>query len=103
MWVDPTMPKLEKIVCNLLTIVCAHIPNIYVRYCFCVYFPDMAVSDPFLLGSDFSVNGKEKITVRNLLLHNAGFPPDPQVNYCKREVGVRWLNLVFLQRVLTCI
>ena len=42
----------------------------------------MRVSDPSLLGHDFAGNGKENITVRNLLLHNAGFPPDPTPNYC---------------------
>ncbi|CAI7995576.1 Putative D-alanyl-D-alanine carboxypeptidase [Geodia barretti] len=42
---------------------------------------DMKVSDPELLGPDFARNGKEAITVRNLLLHNAGFPPDPKPNY----------------------
>lgn len=42
---------------------------------------DMRISNPKLLGPDFSVNGKETITVRNLLLHNAGFPPDPVPGY----------------------
>ncbi len=28
----------------------------------------------------FEVEGKEKITIRNCLLHNAGFPPDPTPN-----------------------
>ena len=31
-----------------------------------------AVSDPSLLGPAFAVNGKQDITVLNLLLHNAG-------------------------------
>ena len=44
---------------------------------------DMKVSDPSLLGVGFATNGKESIVVRNLLLHNAGFPPDPNPNYCK--------------------
>jgi hypothetical protein len=30
-----------------------------------------------VLGGDFSANGKDKITVQNCLLHNAGFSPDP--------------------------
>ena len=47
------------------------------------FFPDMRVSDSRLLGPEFSRNGKENITVRNLLLHNAGFPPDPNPNYCE--------------------
>jgi serine-type D-Ala-D-Ala carboxypeptidase len=38
---------------------------------------DTPVSDPYLLGPDYAVNGKATVTVRNLLLHNAGLPPDP--------------------------
>ena len=64
---------------------CIHTSITYVHYS-CAFL-DMVVSHPSLLGKDFSVNGKEKITIRNLLLHNAGFPPDPQVNYCKDEFG----------------
>ena len=64
---------------------------------------DMKVSDPELLGPDFARNGKEAITVRNLLLHNAGFPPDPKPNYCmyklwvvlhKHTQGVYWLLII---------
>eukprot|EP01104_Vermistella_antarctica_P020718 TRINITY_DN8989_c0_g1_i1.p1 TRINITY_DN8989_c0_g1~~TRINITY_DN8989_c0_g1_i1.p1 ORF type:complete len:489 (+),score=103.89 TRINITY_DN8989_c0_g1_i1:140-1606(+) len=33
------------------------------------------------LGSNYTANGKENITVRNCLLHNAGYPPDPDPNY----------------------
>jgi hypothetical protein len=36
-----------------------------------------------ILGSGFGQNGKESITILNLLLHNSGFPPDPSPNYCK--------------------
>jgi len=38
---------------------------------------DWKVSDSRLLGADFSAKGKENITIRNLLMHNAGLPPDP--------------------------
>jgi len=34
-----------------------------------------------LFGPAYSVHGKQDITVRNLLLHNAGFPPDPTPEY----------------------
>ena len=37
----------------------------------------MPVADPRLLGPEFAQNGKEDIRVLNLLLHNAGFAPDP--------------------------
>ena len=43
---------------------------------------DMKVSDPRLLGPGFAVNGKGDISLKNLLLHNAGYPPDPSPNYC---------------------
>ena len=43
----------------------------------------MVVSD--FLGPEFASNGKETLTLRNLLLHNAGFPPDPVPNYCNYE------------------
>lgn len=42
---------------------------------------DMKVSDPNLLGPAFSAQGKGDVTVLNLLLHNAGFPPDPSPGY----------------------
>eukprot|EP00051_Salpingoeca_urceolata_P028974 m.488592 g.488592 ORF g.488592 m.488592 type:complete len:467 (-) comp25931_c0_seq1:75-1475(-) len=40
-----------------------------------------AVSDDKLLGPDFAAHGKRAITVENLLLHNAGFPPDPSPGF----------------------
>ena len=55
----------------------------------------MRVSDPSLLGPEFGRNGKEAITVRNLLLHNAGFPPDPNPNYCKLEMRVVKTSMSF--------
>jgi CubicO group peptidase (beta-lactamase class C family) len=39
------------------------------------------ISDETLLGPDFASQGKQDITVENLLLHNAGFPPDPNPGY----------------------
>ena len=42
---------------------------------------DDRVSSLHLLGPDFATHGKGNITVRNLLLHNAGFPPDPIPGY----------------------
>jgi hypothetical protein len=41
-----------------------------------------------ILGPQFGVNGKYNITVRNCLLHDAGFPPDPSPEYCTQE----WLR-----------
>ena len=42
---------------------------------------DEKVSSSRLLGAGFASQGKENITIRNLLLHNAGFPPDPNPGY----------------------
>lgn len=42
---------------------------------------DMLVSDSTLLGHDFAQNGKAAVTVRHCLLHNAGFPPDPNPEF----------------------
>lgn len=40
------------------------------------------LSDSALLGQAYAVNGKQAITSLNLLLHNAGFAPDPVPGYC---------------------
>lgn len=40
-----------------------------------------------MLGPDFATYGKEDITVRHLLLHNAGFPPDPIPSWDSLEFG----------------
>ena len=42
---------------------------------------DAKVASEELLGPGFASRGKDNITVRNLLLHNAGFPPDPVPGY----------------------
>lgn len=42
---------------------------------------DEKISSPKLLGPGFSAQGKENITVRNCLLHNAGYPGDPNPGY----------------------
>jgi len=42
---------------------------------------DTPVSDEALLGGRFAANGKRDVTLRNLLLHDAGFPPDPVPSY----------------------
>jgi CubicO group peptidase (beta-lactamase class C family) len=48
---------------------------------------DTKISDSRLLGDEFKPNGKENITVQNLLLHDAGFPPDPSPNYFEMSFG----------------
>lgn len=42
---------------------------------------DDKISSSKLLGEAFSAQGKENITVRNCLLHNAGYPGDPNPGY----------------------
>lgn len=48
---------------------------------------DTLLVDPSLFGPEFGVNGKAGITVRNLLLHNAGFFPDPVPEYWSTQFG----------------
>jgi CubicO group peptidase (beta-lactamase class C family) len=45
------------------------------------------ITSPMLLGPAFSNSGKETITVRHLLLHAAGFPPDPSPNFNNISFG----------------
>ena len=45
------------------------------------------VSDASLLGPGFAAAGKGAIRVRNLLLHNAGFPLDPSPHYSDPAFG----------------
>ena len=40
-----------------------------------------------ILGTGYATHGKEAITVRDLLLHNAGLPPDPSPNYWDPAFG----------------
>jgi len=54
------------------------------------YMPDLdeLVSSNNYLGTfNYSQNGKETITLRNLLLHNSGYPPDPSPSYASVEFG----------------
>lgn len=48
---------------------------------------NMPVADTYLLGPSYAQNGKENITVRNLLLHNSGYPPDPVPGYSDPTFG----------------
>ena len=48
---------------------------------------DTLVCDPSLLGVAFAAGGKGGVAVRNLLLHNAGFPADPSPGYWEPAFG----------------
>jgi len=48
---------------------------------------DTKLNDPSLLGPDYGVNGKDNITIRNLLLHNAGLFADPEPSWASPEFG----------------
>ena len=48
---------------------------------------DGSVSEEDLLGPAFAQKGKGNVTVRNLLLHDAGFPPDPTPGYSDAAFG----------------
>jgi CubicO group peptidase (beta-lactamase class C family) len=47
----------------------------------------MPVADPTLLGPVYAAQGKSTIQVRDLLMHQAGYPPDPVPNYNLPEFG----------------
>ena len=49
---------------------------------------DLPVADASLLGPRYAQQGKGPITSRNLLLHNAGYPPDPAPGYSEPQVRV---------------
>jgi len=48
---------------------------------------DELVASERLLGPNFASHGKGQITVRNLMLHNAGYPPDPSPGYSSPLFG----------------
>jgi hypothetical protein len=58
----------------------------------------MPLADPYLLGPAYAANGKGSITALNLLLHNAGYPPDPVPNYNLVEVRGRGVDLTLMSR-----
>jgi CubicO group peptidase (beta-lactamase class C family) len=48
---------------------------------------DAPVADRALLGPRFASHGKGAVTVRNLLLHDAGFAPDPSPSFASAAFG----------------
>lgn len=63
---------------------------------------DMVLVDDYLFGSAYANSGKETIRVRNLLLHNAGFPPDPTPNYWDKAFGCAATQQVHPPEVFDC-
>lgn len=53
---------------------------------------DDYVADPKLLGPSYANQGKGQIKIRNLLLHNAGYPPDPVPGYSDVAFGCPGIN-----------
>jgi CubicO group peptidase (beta-lactamase class C family) len=64
---------------------------------------NMRISDPVLLGPNFGQNGKETITVRNLLLHDSGFPPDPVPGYGAKDFDCPETRHYHPQLAFTCV
>eukprot|EP00056_Hartaetosiga_gracilis_P016679 m.5641 g.5641 ORF g.5641 m.5641 type:complete len:461 (-) comp4491_c0_seq1:702-2084(-) len=62
---------------------------------------ELVMSDR-LLGPDYGTNGKETITVRNLMLHNSGYPPDPYPGYWSSEFGCPATPQPYPPEVFTC-
>lgn len=54
------------------------------------------------LGEEYKQNGKENITVLNCLLHNAGYPPDPDPNYWDPAFGCPQTSFQFPQEDFSC-
>ena len=50
---------------------------------------DLDADVSLYLGKDFRQNGKGNITIRNCLLHNAGYPPDPNPCYWDKRFGCK--------------
>ena len=48
---------------------------------------DMLVSDPSLLGPAYAAQGKGAIKIRDLMMHQAGYPPDPEPGYSTADFG----------------
>eukprot|EP01125_Pyxidicula_operculata_P021183 TRINITY_DN8066_c0_g1_i1.p1 TRINITY_DN8066_c0_g1~~TRINITY_DN8066_c0_g1_i1.p1 ORF type:complete len:433 (-),score=78.97 TRINITY_DN8066_c0_g1_i1:48-1346(-) len=61
---------------------------------------DTRISD--ILGSRFSAAGKGTITVRNILLHNAGFPADPEPGYSSSTFACPETSNYHPAEVFTC-
>lgn len=62
---------------------------------------DTLVTD--ILGIDFANGGKENITIRNCLLHNAGFKADPEPWYWEEEFGCPNTNDEFPSEDFSCL
>jgi CubicO group peptidase (beta-lactamase class C family) len=63
---------------------------------------DWPVASPALLGPAFAGQGKANITVANLLLHNAGFPPDPVPGYWEPDFGCPATNQTHPPLTFSC-
>jgi CubicO group peptidase (beta-lactamase class C family) len=63
---------------------------------------DTKVSSQQLLGPSFAQNGKQDITVLNCLLHNAGYPPDPNPNYWFPNFGCPETNSSHPEENFSC-
>jgi CubicO group peptidase (beta-lactamase class C family) len=63
---------------------------------------DMPVADGYLLGPRYAAQGKETITPRNLLMHNAGYPPDPVPGYSTSSFDCPATGEAHPAEVLSC-
>jgi CubicO group peptidase (beta-lactamase class C family) len=61
------------------------------------------ISDPKLLGPPYATNGKDTITVENCLLHNAGYPPDPDPMYWSAAFACPATAHTPVTEVFTCV
>lgn len=84
---DPAMTTAALFDMASLTKVLATTTSVMILYQRGLLHLDTRVSDQSLLGESFAAQGKGAITVRNLLLHNAGFPPDPVPGFWQPAFG----------------
>ncbi|KAL0212130.1 hypothetical protein RCL1_005756 [Eukaryota sp. TZLM3-RCL] len=64
---------------------------------------DMPLAHPLLLGPAFGVNGKQTVTSRHCLLHEAGFAPDPVPGYLDSRFGCPSRSIVPPPETFSCI
>ena len=63
---------------------------------------DEKLSSEDLLGSLFSQNGKQNITIRQCLTHKAGFPPDPIPDYWSESFGCPQAKSLYDELSFSC-
>ena len=64
---------------------------------------DLRIADASLLGPSFAAHGKGAVTIRQLLTHTAGFPPDPSPGYLFPSFGCPNAQGFFPRQTFECV